>query len=138
MATSEAAVLRRLALRRLWLAGGLLLLLVVMVLALLPGSALPELGASDKLLHLLSFAFLMVWFAGIVQPRHFWLLALALLAYGGLMELLQSFTTYRQAEVGDLLADALGILLGWLLAACGLQYWCDWLERGWQRLRGHE
>ena len=36
----------------------------------------------------------------------------ALLAYGGLIELLQSFTPDRVAEAVDLLADWVGLLLG--------------------------
>ena len=38
-----------------------------------------------------------------------------ILAYGGLIEVLQSFTGYRFAEWNDLLADAMGLLLGWSL-----------------------
>jgi hypothetical protein len=39
-----------------------------------------------------------------------------LLAYGALIEVLQSFTSYRFAERrGDLLADVVGLLLGWMV-----------------------
>ena len=37
---------------------------------------------------------------------------LGLLVYGGLIEILQSLTTYRMAEWGDLWADGVGLLLG--------------------------
>ena len=36
-----------------------------------------------------------------------------MLAYGGLIEVMQSFTDYRSAEWADWLADGLGLLLGW-------------------------
>lgn len=42
---------------------------------------------------------------------------LGLLAYGGLIEVLQSFTPDRMAEWGDLLADGVGLLIG---EACAL------------------
>ena len=40
----------------------------------------------------------------------------ALLLYGALIEVLQSLTSYRFAEWGDLLADAIGLLPGWATA----------------------
>lgn len=35
-----------------------------------------------------------------------------LLLYGGLIEVLQSFTPYRVAEWGDIIADGLGVIIG--------------------------
>ena len=35
------------------------------------------------------------------------------LAYGSMIEVLQSFTPDRMAEWADLLADALGLAVGW-------------------------
>ena len=54
--------------------------------------------------------------------------ALALAAYGLLIELLQGLTRTRQAEELDLVADVAGILLGWLLSTAGLSRWCTKLE----------
>jgi VanZ family protein len=69
----------------------------------------------DKLNHLAAFASLAaIAFLGRVGA---WLhIALALLAYGALIEVLQSFTATRSAEWGDLLADGVGIASGLLLA----------------------
>lgn len=47
---------------------------------------------------------------------------LALLAFGGTIELLQRHVPGRSAEWADLLADAIGIVVGALLA-------CGWLRR---------
>jgi VanZ family protein len=44
-----------------------------------------------------------------------------LLAYGALIEVLQSFTPTRSAEWADLLADSAGIALGLLLVATWLR-----------------
>lgn len=46
---------------------------------------------------------------------------LGLLAYGALIEILQSFTPNRTADWFDLFADSLGILAGWVLIR--LQCW---------------
>jgi VanZ family protein len=42
-------------------------------------------------------------------------LFLGLLFFGGLIEILQSFTTYRFAEWIDWIADGVGVLAGYLL-----------------------
>ena len=86
-------------------------MLVVLVLSLVPPSpSLPSTGW-DKSNHLLGFVVLaMLGHAG--WPRRRWTMLLGLLAYGGLIEVLQSFTSARFAEFGDLIADGLGLLLG--------------------------
>jgi VanZ family protein len=110
-----------------WLLGGLLLLGFGLVSALSPlPSGLPSLN--DKLLHTVGFLAFMVWFGGIFERRFLPGIALALAVYGLLIELLQSLTVTRQAEVPDLIADVAGILLGWLLSAAGLSRWCTKLE----------
>ena len=47
----------------------------------------------------------------------FWRVGCALLAYGGLIEVMQAFTPSRVGEWPDLLADGVGIGLGLVLAA---------------------
>lgn len=114
---------------RAWLTTGCLILLAGLAVALLPGSTVMPIGISDKLLHASAFAGFMLWFSGIFEPRYALQLALALIAYGALIEGLQFFTGTRTAEVGDLGADAVGILLGWAVGAAGLRHWCTVLER---------
>lgn len=70
----------------------------------------------DKLNHFSAFGTLMV-LAGRVWPGRWMLGALGLLAYGGLIELLQTQVPGRAAEWADLLADGIGILLGLALLA---------------------
>lgn len=112
----------------MWFVLGIGLLVAGMVVALLPGPAAAPFSYNDKAMHALGFMGFMVWFCGLVRPRHTVWVALALLGYGVLMEWLQSFTTVRQADVFDLVADAAGILLGWLLGLAGLRHWPVWLE----------
>jgi len=114
--------------RRWWLLGGYGLLALVMGLALVPGSGLPVVPVSDKLMHALTFMLLMLWFSALYPLQQAWRVALGLLGYGVLMELLQGLSGQRSAEIGDLLADAAGIAAGWLLARAGLHRWCRWVE----------
>jgi len=87
---------------------------------------------SDKWLHGITFAFLAVWYSGQFARRSYWWLALALLAFGALIEFCQSLVTYRTAETGDLIADMLGIGGGLILALIGLGGWSlraeDWMQ----------
>jgi VanZ family protein len=74
----------------------------------------------DKLNHLLAFAGpCLAGLAALQRPgwRQAAGLMLALLAWGGVLELLQGLLPPRSADAADLLADALGILLGALLYA---------------------
>jgi VanZ family protein len=68
---------------------------------------------ADKLRHAATFMFL--WLLGqrarIPAPR----LAVLLLAFGVGIEVAQSFTPDREASSLDVLADSVGILLGWRL-----------------------
>lgn len=110
---------------------GVCLLAGVMTLCLIPlkmPPAAPEFN--DKVLHLAIFALLAGWFGALVTDARRWQLMLALMAYGLLIEVLQSFTAYRSAEWLDSLADGAGILLGWLLLRAGLVRWPQWLARG--------
>ena len=89
--------------------------LLVMVLSLLPlGPDAPSLGW-DKANHMTAFA-LLALLGCRAYPAHTAGVLVGLLVYGGLIEILQSFTGYRTGEWADLLADALGLALGWLLA----------------------
>lgn len=104
--------------RHCWRAALLILLIVISYLALAP--APPKgLGSSwDKLNHAMAFAALA--FCGhwsLSGPRARWLvLPLALLAYGGAIELLQLRVPGRDGEWADLAGDGVGIAVG-LLAA---------------------
>ncbi len=89
-------------------------LLLVLLLSLMP--AVPHMPTTgwDKTNHLLAFALLSILGCK-AYPGHNAGLFLGLLLYGGLIELLQSFTPYRFAELADLIADALGLMAGLML-----------------------
>lgn len=91
------------------------LLCVISWLALAPRPP-PALSTGwDKANHLLAFATLAV-VAAMAYADAGWRIATGLLAYGGLIEVLQGFAPPRAADPADLVADGLGIAIGLLLA----------------------
>lgn len=104
---------------RIYRALGVVAVAVMLALSLLPlggvGTALPH---GDKLQHALAYLLLTGWFAQLLQGwRARGLLTVGLLGLGVLVEGLQSLTTWRSAELADLLANTCGIALGLLLTA---------------------
>jgi VanZ family protein len=95
--------------------------LSVLFLALAPVTPqLPTTGW-DKSNHLLAFGALAALGRG-AFPGRWAVVLLGLLAFGGLIELLQSLTDYRSAEWGDLLADGVALGFAWLVCQLHLQW----------------
>ena len=93
-----------------------LCLAVVLVLALMrPVHYMPSTGW-DKSNHVLAFCVLTV-LGCLSAPGKTPRVLLGLLAYGALIEVLQSFTDYRSADLLDLVADSVGMAVGWQLMA---------------------
>jgi VanZ family protein len=71
----------------------------------------------DKLHHLLAYAILF-WclLSAYSEQYRLWTLAISLAVFSGLVEVAQSYTGYRQADLMDLLANCMGILLIALLS----------------------
>jgi VanZ family protein len=115
--------------RKFWLMAGMLIVGVTLYFALAPENrTLTVAFLSDKFFHALAFFILMIWFSGLFRTRYLPYVAISLLAYGGLIELVQSRLPYRTAEIADLIFDLGGILLGWAVARAGLQKWTVKLE----------
>jgi VanZ family protein len=114
---------------RLWIALGVVLLLVIAAGCLLPGRDVPDLVGSDKLKHFLAFGLLAFWFGSIVVRADLPWVGVAVVAIGGLIELLQgAMELGRDAEWLDLVADALGVALGLVLVLTPLGRWARWFE----------
>lgn len=90
------------------------LALLGVVAALLPGGG-QGFPHADKLLHagaLFGFALLL----DLATTRSFWRWQVPiLLCYGGFIEIVQGFTSWRSASLADFAADAAGILLYWVV-----------------------
>jgi VanZ family protein len=99
----------------------------ILLLSLLPGKDLPEVHLWDKLEHTLAYVALAFCFGSVVVRRDYVWLWLALVAFGGAIELLQA-QVGRDAEWGDLLADGIGTTVGLLVALTPLGRWAYWLE----------
>ena len=69
----------------------------------------------DKIGHFAAYAVMMGWFACLYDGLSTRLAHTAgLLALGIGLEFVQSTTGYRSFDVGDMVADAIGVALGWL------------------------
>jgi VanZ family protein len=82
-------------------------------LSLVPGGALPPTQVSDKLEHLLAYAALGLAGGATARNGHRAVCSiLGIIAFGAMIEILQMFSPGRYAEVGDVLANAAGALIG--------------------------
>ncbi len=112
----EAAVTLRF--HTIWLAIGIALIAGVVWSSLSP--ELPVSGFqfphADKLNHLLAYFVLMAWFAQIYMQRgnRQWLV-IGFILLGVILEYLQGLNPSRLFEVTDMAANALGVMLGWLV-----------------------
>jgi VanZ family protein len=90
----------------------------------------------DKLEHLLAYTGLMLWFCQIYPDYRMRMrLFVALVAMGVGIEFLQGMGGYRYFEYVDMLANTIGVLVGWRLAGSGLGNILTALERS-SGLRG--
>src|SRR4051794_27646151 len=108
--------LRRLKRHPLWLLIGWLLVAVIIYLSLAepPSMEMPAENA-DKYGHALAYATVMLWFMQLYpKTRTRALIGLGLLLLGIALEFLQGMTGFRSFEYADMLADAVGIVLGWI------------------------
>ena len=114
---------------RAWLCLGLLMALFITVMSLLPANNLPSLGISDKIEHAAAYALLAFWFASVMGRWDYLYLFLALLAFGGGIEIAQGLMGLgREADLLDLAADAAGSVVGLGLAATPLGRWASFIE----------
>jgi VanZ family protein len=121
---------------RRWQVASMLLLVVTLSAALMPAiwlwddkvAALRWFENTDKWLHGVTFLVLSFWFAGLYAVRSFWRVALGLLVFGVVIELMQRMISYRSADLIDIAADVAGIIVGLLIGLAGAAGWCLRLE----------
>ena len=108
--------------RRFWLAGGWLFVGLVVYLSLMSDPPEPlSFPDADKLEHGLAYAALALWFCQIYlrRPSRMMVVA-ALIAMGVAVEFMQGWSGYRYFDIRDMLANSLGVFLGYGLAHTAL------------------
>ena len=106
-------------LRFLWLAIAYALVILVVFLSLTSNPVDTGLNFpnEDKVFHALAYFTLMAWFAQIYHDKFQRnMIAVVLVFMGMTLEYLQSFDANRYSEVGDMVANATGVVLGFALA----------------------
>lgn len=104
-------------LRQAWWAIGWLGVAAAIYLSLMHDPPTLAVAEGDKLQHAAAYGMLMLWFAQLTDRRDGrGVIALALIGLGIALEYAQLATDYRDFSVGDMVADGLGVALGWLLA----------------------
>jgi VanZ family protein len=114
----------------LWLAAGIAATLLGAYLALRPPVQLLPASFGDKLQHALSYVAMGLWFGALFHRRHLARVALALFAFGLLIEVLQAVMPFgRAAEWRDVVANTSGIVIAMLLTRFIEPSWMQRLER---------
>lgn len=93
----------------------ILLALSLIFLIILASWPIPTHGHGlpwDKLHHAAAFIYLSLLARYALTHRSNLHLSIVLMIYGGLMEIIQGFTGYRDASLGDFFADWVGIAIG--------------------------
>ena len=117
--------------RKWWLGLGLLLVatIVYMTLTPRPQDLMFGLKIWDKYLHTLGYFAMMGWFVQIYHERQQRLLLAALFVMLGIvLEFLQYLGGVRYMEVGDMIANGLGVAIAWLLSFTPFSRVLPWVD----------
>ncbi len=108
--------------RKLWVAVGWAMVVLVLYLSLTPNPPAPlTFDNADKVEHVMAYAGLSFWFFLLYPSAQGRLImAVALVGLGVGLEYVQGWTGYRTFDVLDMAADAVGVLTGWLLVCTPL------------------
>lgn len=112
----------------LWVLLGWTLIAGVIYGSLTSDGVVRGLPFSDDVMHASSYGLLMTWFAGLYSRNRYGWIALVVLTLGLALEIIQSQLSYRSFDPFDLLANALGVSVGFILSFWMLAGWCQRLE----------
>jgi len=112
----------------MWFLLGAGMVAAVLVLSLLPIDV--DLGeGSDKVEHFVAYASLTFWFGMLYVRRGQQLGFVAgFIVLGVIIEFLQGMTDYRDFEVADMVADAVGAFIGLAILQTPLRHALRWAE----------
>jgi len=102
---------------KLWKTIGYVLVGSVITLSVISPSSNAELfRINDKIGHFLAYGTLMGWFAQWHDSKQYKYLAIMFIVQGIGLEIVQSFLPEREGSVLDILANSIGVVIGWGLA----------------------
>jgi VanZ family protein len=116
---------------RLWLAMSVALVAAIVYSSLAPDFELPvpTPDGFDKVEHFTAYCGLALWFTGLYPRARYWQVVTGLLALGLAVEIAQgTMQLGRSADVLDMLANAVGVLVGLLLALSLTGGWAQRVE----------
>jgi VanZ family protein len=123
-------------LHRPWQLIGWMLVVLVVYLSLTPAPIEFPVEDGDRYEHALAYATLMFWFAHLHDGFRARVgLALAFIAMGVGLEFAQGMTGYRSFQVPDMIANAVGVGIGWLAAPPRLPHALRLIEAFWSKGR---
>lgn len=103
--------------RRTWIALGMTIIAAIWIFSLIPIP--PHIGfeGEDKVSHFVAYGVMMLWWSQIlIRSRDRLIIAAAFVTMGVLIEFVQGWTGWRTFEAADMIADAIGVALGWCIA----------------------
>lgn len=100
--------------RRHWASLTIFILTLITILSLRPLDKLPPFPGGDKLHHFIAYGVLMLPTA-LKKPANWLIIALGFIAWSGMIEVLQPYIN-RYGELQDLLANVMGLVVGWIMA----------------------
>jgi len=127
---------RQYGLRRLWLLIGFVACGVLFYMCLVPHPPTPDISNADKVEHFVAYLLLGTWFGGILAP-YYGRVLVGLIVFGGVIEVVQSLSGYRDGDWYDLAADALGVLAGIGCARLGAMGWLRYIDARVAAKRNH-
>jgi VanZ family protein len=113
------------------------ILSAVVLGSLIPPSEFPKPIAmfNDKMLHFGGYFLMAFWFAGSLERKRYFWVAVGLCILGAVIEVVQHLMGFgRDADWRDFVADALGVVLALVVAWFGLGNWMAWVERRFVRV----
>jgi VanZ family protein len=119
----------QLRLARLWWVIGWGMVVFIGVSCLEPARYVVDVHVWDKAEHALAFFGMSVWFGGLVRKSRYPAVALAMLLFGGGIEIAQGAMGWgRDPDIRDFVADSVGITVALILLYLGLGAWTRWVE----------
>jgi hypothetical protein len=113
----------------IWRVIGWVLIGGVIVGSVVPGNWLQGAPGPDGFQHVGSYFALTLWFSGLYSRSRLGAIAAVFLTLGLAMEIIQSQLSYRSFDVGDLLANFIGVSIASGLSFWFLAGWCQRAER---------